>query len=52
MPDRNNPNSFEIFILESTPESQDGTAFRLLENFGDGLAFHFETGVLRFRKVF
>lgn len=51
MPDIDNKDSFDTFILESTPESQDGTAYRLKELYGQGLPFYFETGVLRFKKV-
>lgn len=51
MPDRDNKSSYGTFILDSTPESQDGTAYRLKELYGQGLPFYFETGVLRFKKV-
>jgi len=51
MPDRNTPATFEKLLLESTPQSKDGTAFKLREYYDKGLAGYFETGTLVFRKV-
>lgn len=51
MPDVNTRGTFEKLILESTPESRDGTNFKLKEMYSMNLAGYFETGVLRFRKV-
>jgi hypothetical protein len=50
MPDRDDPNTFETFILESTPESQQGVSYRLKEDLEYGTDFY-KTGVLKFRKV-
>lgn len=51
MPDRDSPNTFEKFVLESTPQSKDGTGYKLKENYDIGLPGYFETGILVFRKV-
>ena len=49
MEDSSNPNIFETMILEATPESSSGTAFKLKEN--RAAAGFFDSGVLKFRKV-
>lgn len=51
IPDRSLPNNFESCILESTPESQDGLAFKLKELYSLNLSGYYETGVLTFRRV-
>lgn len=49
MKDENDPSTFETIILESTPDSQDGTGYRLRELYDQGLPYYFETGVMKFR---
>ena len=51
IPDRNNPNVFTDTLLERTPESQNGTSFRLRELYARNLTGYFEPGTLRFRKI-
>jgi hypothetical protein len=51
MEDRSNSNNFETLLLESSSESKDGTSFKLNELISEGLAFHYETGILKFRRV-
>ena len=51
MPDENDKETFETFILESAPEFNDGTGFKLRELYDQGLPYYYETGNLRFRKV-
>ncbi len=43
--------SFETIILDSTKKSRDGISYELNELLSRGLEGHFETGVLKFRKV-
>ena len=51
IPDRNNPSVVTECYLERTPESGNGTAFRLKEQYNRTLADYFDTGALVFRKV-
>lgn len=51
MLNRDLPNTFETCILESTPESQDGLAFKLKEMYSIKLPSYYETGLLKFRRV-
>jgi hypothetical protein len=51
MPDRDNPNDFDIVLLESTEKSSDGTGFKLKEMYSSGLVGYFSTGLVRFRLV-
>lgn len=51
MPDVNNPNSFSKCILDSTPEDQNGLAFKLKEMYSNGLVGYYSTGLLKFRKI-
>lgn len=51
MKDRSKPDEFDLCILESTPENQNGLAFKLKELYGRGLPGFYETGLLKFRKV-
>lgn len=52
MADVGDPDTFVKCILESTPESQQGTAYKMKRMIGQGLYDYFETGALRFREVF
>lgn len=51
MEDPNDKNSFSTIILERTPRSQQGTGFKLIELYGNGLTGFFESGLLTFREV-
>ncbi len=51
IPDRANPSVFTKCILDSTPESKDGLAFKLKELYSQGLVGYYDTGVLKFRKL-
>jgi hypothetical protein len=51
IPDENNVSTFVSLILESTPESQTGTGYKLKELFGQNLVDYYETGTLKFRVV-
>jgi hypothetical protein len=51
MDDRDSPEIFEKFILESTPESSNGTSYKLKEQYGQNAVGYFDTGLLKFRKV-
>lgn len=43
-------NTYQSLILESTPDSPNGTGFKLKELYDKGLAGWYETGVLKFRE--
>lgn len=51
MPDIGDRDTFEKLLLESTPESETGTAFLLKELTDRGLAGYYETGQLKFRRM-
>ncbi len=51
MPDRATPSTFTKVLLEKTPESNDGIAYRLKELYGQGLPEYFETGTIKLRKL-
>lgn len=51
MEDRDDPNTFDTCVLESTTADRDGIAFTLRELFGNNLAEYYETGKLTFRKI-
>lgn len=51
IPDRSDASDFETCILESTPESSDGLAFKLKELYSINLSGYYETGILTFRRV-
>jgi hypothetical protein len=51
LPDKTNRNFFYDCILDRTPESGDGTRFRLKELYSRGLANYFETGLITFLRV-
>ena len=51
IPDRSNPSTYQECILESTPESQDGLAFKLKELYSINLSGYYETGTLTFRRI-
>jgi hypothetical protein len=50
MPDRSDPNTYELLILEKTEQNQNGVGFKLLEmsDLGDGYK---KTGLLIFRET-
>lgn len=49
--DIDNPQIFKRVILESTPQNDDGTAFRLQELYARGLVGYFQTGNISFREI-
>lgn len=51
MVDEGVPNSFISVILESTPASNQGVGFKLVEKYSEGLPRIFDSGILRFRKI-
>jgi len=51
MLDKDDVNTFDNALLESTKKSRQGTSYQLNELVGRGLNDHYETGVLKFRKV-
>ena len=51
MPDIDDRNTFDKCILESASGDSKGTGFDLKELFKDGLKNHYETGIIKFRKV-
>jgi len=44
-------NTFDKCILESTRSNRQGVGFELREQLRDGLKNHYETGIIKFRKV-
>ena len=51
MIDRSDVNTFDKVLLDRTASSNQGTSYKLTELVNRGLNDHYETGVLRFRKV-
>lgn len=51
IPDTAQPGTFFRCILESTPDFQDGTGYRLKELFNQNLRDVYETGILRMRVI-
>ena len=51
IPNRDDKNTFTKCFLESTPGYRDGTGFRMRELYAEGLAFHFTSGKLVFRRL-
>lgn len=51
MPDKDTPATFYRVVLESSPQSSDGTGYKLMEQYANGLVGYFETGVLKFRVI-
>lgn len=51
MPDELDRNTFQTFILETTPDSQNGTGYKLKELYDKNLPNFYETGVLLFRLI-
>jgi hypothetical protein len=51
MPDRDDPETFQTFVLESTEKSQQGTGYRLFEDIESYVAGYYRTGRLVFRQV-
>lgn len=49
MVDSNDVDTYEVFILESTEDSSDGTGYRLIEEYDRGLAGYYKSGKLKFR---
>lgn len=51
MPDKSDPSTFYKIILESTPDSQNGTGYKLKELYDKNAPGYFETGVLKWRLL-
>jgi len=52
MANRNDAGTYEIVLLEdSGSNGKEGTGYKLKELYTESLPFHFETGVLKFRKA-
>ena len=51
MADKNDRSTFERLVLESTPQSSDGTSYELKELYDKGLPGYFETGILTFKVI-
>lgn len=51
MPDIDTPTTYQEVLLESTPDTKDGTGFRLKEMYSKGMPGYFETGVLKLRVL-
>lgn len=51
MPDRDQPNTFQTFILESTASNRSGLGYELQEKVGDGLLGYYNLGRLVFRLI-
>ncbi len=51
MPNENSTSVYEKVILESTPDSPNGTAYKLKELYGLGLPGYYETGLLKMRVI-
>ena len=51
IPDRQDFDTYESCLLESTPRSKDGVGFEIRELYSEGLAYYFETGDLTFRRL-
>lgn len=52
MLDSSAPDTYVKCILESTPDSSDGTGYKVKRMIGQNLYDYYETGGLRFREVF
>lgn len=51
LPDKESPNSYYTVLLESTPQSDKGTGFKIREMYDRDLVGWYETGVLKFRII-
>ena len=51
MPDRDDPNTFQQFILEATPASSSGLGYELIEKAGEGFLGYYTCGRLTFRLI-
>lgn len=51
MPDRDTPDTYYTVILERTPESGNGTAYKLKPMYGAGLPSYYETGMMTLRVI-
>lgn len=49
--DIDNPTNFVQCVLESTPDSREGTDYTLKEMYSQGLAYYFESGDLEFSEL-
>lgn len=50
MPDRDNTSDFVKLLIERTPQSEDGTAYKLREMLNRGLSGYYQTGRLVWRE--
>jgi hypothetical protein len=51
MPDSATPNTYYRVVLEQAPGSNEGSGYKLQEQYGRGLAGYFESGILTFRII-
>lgn len=51
MPNKDDVTNYYRIVLESSPGAADGSGYKLLEKYGDGLPGYFDTGVLTFRII-
>jgi hypothetical protein len=51
IPDRDKPEEFQTFVLESTASNRSGLGYELREKTGEGLIGYFTTGLLTFRLL-
>lgn len=51
MPDRDDAETFQTFVLESTATNRSGLGYELREKIGDGFVGYFTTGLLTFRLL-
>lgn len=49
--DKTDFNNYYSAILESTPQSGDGTSYELEELYAEGLAFYYQTGIITLRQI-
>jgi len=50
-PEMTDPSAFYECTLDKTASSDTGMGYELIEMLGDGLPFHWDTGLMRFRRV-
>jgi hypothetical protein len=51
MPDKNDPDTYFKILLESTPDNQNGTGYRLKELYDKNAPGYFETGITKWRLI-
>jgi hypothetical protein len=51
IPDISQASTYQEVLLESTPQSKDGTGFRLKEMYSRGMPGYYETGTIRLRVL-